>query len=233
VTASATKAAPLNLDLLRTVPFHASPDAVLVDPLRPLETPSEEFGTLRTNLAHLKAERNIRTVLITSPSQGEGKSFAAANLALAEAQLAGNPTILCDFDLRRSSLHRIFQLDREPGLSDYLLGRAGLAEVIQKVGSGNLFVMTAGAEVINPLELLHLDETRQLLEILSSRFRSVILDSPPLAAASDANLLATLVDGTLLVTRLGATRVEAMGLAIQSLGQNQVLGIIANGGQRT
>jgi protein-tyrosine kinase len=233
MTASATKAAPLNLDLLRTVPFHASPDAILVDPLRPVETPSEEFGTLRTNLAHLKAERNIRTVLITSSSPGEGKSFAAANLALAEAQLAGNPTLLCDFDLRRSSLHRIFQLGREPGLSDYLLGRAGLSDVIQKVGEGSLFVMTAGAPVISPLELLHLDETRQLLEILSSRFRTVILDSPPLASASDANLLATLADGTLLVTRLGVTRVDEMSLAIQSLGQSNVLGIIANGGLRT
>ncbi len=222
----------LNFDTFRTVPFRPSPDTVLVDPLRPLETPSEEFGTLRTNLAHLKAERNIRTVLITSPSQGEGKSFAAANLALAEVQLANNPTLLCDFDLRRSSLHRIFQIDRGPGLSDYLLGLAELPEVIQKVGAGSLFVMTAGAPVINPLELLHLDETRRLLEILSSRFRTVILDSPPLAAASDANLLATLVDGTLLVTRLGATRVDAMDLAIQSIGQNNVLGIIANGGPR-
>jgi len=232
MTASATKAAALNLDLLRTVPFRPSPNTVLVDPLRPLETPSEEFGTLRTNLAQLKAERNIRTVLITSPSGGEGKSFAAANLALAEAQLANNPTLVCDFDLRRSSLHRIFQLDRSPGLTDYLLGRAELPEVIQKVGAGSLFVMTAGAPVVSPLELLHLDETRRLIEILSSRFRTVILDSPPLGSASDANLLATLADGALLVTRLGATRVDAMGLAIQSLGQNNVLGIIANGGPR-
>jgi receptor protein-tyrosine kinase len=105
--------------------------------------------------------------------------------------------------------------------------------VIQKVGEGSLFVMTAGAPVISPLELLHLDETRQLLEILSSRFRTVILDSPPLASASDANLLATLADGTLLVTRLGVTRVDEMSLAIQSLGQSNVLGIIANGGLRT
>jgi protein-tyrosine kinase len=232
MTASATKTAPLNLDTLRTVPFLPSPDFVLVDPLRPLETPSEEFGTLRTNLAHVNAGRTIRTVLITSPSQGEGKSFAAANLALAEAQLAANPTLLCDFDLRRSTLHRIFQIDRGPGLSDYLLGRAELHEVIQKVGEGSLFVMTAGTPVVNPLELLHLDETRRLLEILSSRFRCVILDSPPLAAASDANLLATLADGTLLVMRLGAARVDVMDLAIQSLGQSNVLGIIANGGPR-
>jgi capsular exopolysaccharide synthesis family protein len=228
----------LNFDLLRTVKFRPAPDAVLLDPLRPAETPSEEFGTLRTSLAHVitqrsnGAERGIRTLLVTSSSPGEGKSFTAANLALAEAQLADNPTLLCDFDLRRPSLHRTFQVDRGPGISDYLLGQAGLSETIQRIGASSLFVMTAGEPVINPLGLLHLVETRRLLEILSSRFRCVILDSPSLRAASDASLLATLVDGTLLVARLGATRVEAMGQAIQWLGQNNVLGIVANGGRR-
>jgi len=171
-------------------------------------------------------------MLVTSSSPGEGKSFTAANLALAEAQLADNPTLLCDFDLRRPSLHRIFQLERSPGISNYLLGQAELPQVVQRIGASGLFVITAGETVINPLGLLHLVETRRLLEILSSLFRAVILDSPSLLAASDASLLATLVDGTLLVARLGATKVEAMGQAIQWLGQNKVLGIIANGGRR-
>jgi len=222
----------LNLDLLRTVPFRPAPDAVLLDPLRPSETLSEEFGTLRTRLAHLKAERAIRTMLVTSSSPGEGKSFAAANLALAEAQLADNPTLLCDFDLRQPSLHRIFQIDRSPGISNYLLGQAELPQVIQRIGASSLFLMTAGEPAINPLGLLHMVETRRLLDILSSRFRRVILDSPSLLGASDASLLATLVDGTVLVARLGVTKVEAMGHAIQWLGQNNVLGIIANGGRR-
>ncbi len=230
-TAAGT-ALQLNLDLVRAVPFRPALDAVLIDPLRPLETPSEEFGTLRTSLAHLKAERRVGTLLITSSSPGEGKSFTAANLALAEAQLADNPTLLCDFDLRRPSLHRIFQIDRGPGISDYLLGQAELSETIRRIGASGLFVMTAGTPVINPLGLLHLEQTGRLLEILSSRFRCVILDSPSLQSASDASLLATLVDGTLLVARLGATRGEAMGQAIQWLGQNNVLGIIANGGRR-
>lgn len=230
--AFATQIAPLTLDLLRTVPFSPSPDTILLDPLRPRETPSEEFGTLRTNLAQLQAEKGIRTMLVTSSSNGEGKSFTAANLGLAEARLADHPTLLCDFDLRRPSLHRIFQIDRGPGLSDYLLGRAELHETIVRIGESGLFVMPAGVPVTNALELLHLDETKHLLEILSNRFRCVILDSPPLLAASDASLLATLVDGTLLVARLGATRAEAMCQAIQALGQNNVLGIVANGGRR-
>jgi protein-tyrosine kinase len=223
--------APINLDSFRTVPFRPAPGIVLLDPRHPRETPNEEFRTLRTCLAHLKAERGIRTMLVASSSPGEGKSFTAANLALAEAQLADNPTLLCDFDLRRPSLHRIFQIDRSPGISDYLLGRAALSEVIQRIGVSSLFVMTAGEAVINPLELLHLVETRRLLELLPGQFRCVILDSPPLFTASDASLLASLVDGTLLVARLGSTRGESLHQAIQSLGQN-ILGIIANGGRR-
>ena len=85
--------------------------------------PSEEFRTLRTRLEQLQATRAIQTVLVTSPSPGEGKSFTAANLALAEAQLADNPTLLCDFDLRSPTLHSVFQIDRSPGISDYLLGQ--------------------------------------------------------------------------------------------------------------
>lgn len=231
-TGTALAGPTINLELLRAVPFRPAPDAVLLDPMRPADTPSEEFGTLRTNLEQLQAGRPVRTVLITSSSPNEGRSFTASNLAIAEAQLADHATLLCDFDLRRPSVHRIFQLARSPGLSDYLLGRAELGEVIQRIGDSSLFVMTAGVTVINPLELLHLEQTRRMLEALSNRFRCVILDSPPLLAASDASLIASLVDGTLLVTRLGVTKVETMRQAIQSLGQNNVLGIVANGGRR-
>jgi protein-tyrosine kinase len=223
----------INFDLLRTVPFQPSAEAVFLDPLRPLETPAEEFWTLRTRLAHSQPERELRTILVTSSSTGEGKSFTAANLALAEAQLADNPTLLCDFDLRRPSLHRMFQLDRSPGVSDYLLGRAKLSLAIQRIGASALYVMTAGVPVINPLELLHLEQTRDLLEVLSGRFRSVILDTPPLLAASDASLLASFVDGALLVARLGATRADTIEQAVQSLGPGTVLGIVANGGRRS
>jgi len=224
--------APLDFDLLRTVPFHPAPDAVLLDPMRPWDTPSEEFRSLRTSLAQVRATGSIRSILITSPARGEGKSFTAANLALAEAQLADNPTLVCDFDLRRPSLDRIFQLERSPGVSDYLMGRAELAEAIQRIDGHGLFVMTSGGPVMNPLELLHLEKTRRLLEILSGRFRCVILDSPALLLASDASLLASLVDGTLLVARLGASKREAIGQAVQALSRNNLLGIIANGGRR-
>jgi protein-tyrosine kinase len=210
--------APPELDLER----------VLVAPFRAGD-PSEEFRTLRTRLEQLQATRPIQTILVASPSPGDGKSFTAANLALAEAQLADHPTLLCDFDLRRPTLHSIFEIDRSPGISDYLLGNADLYGAMRRIGTGNLFVMPAGQAAINPLELLHLREVRRMIERLRHAFRCILLDSPPLLVASDANLLAALADGTLLVTRIGSTTPDSMSRAIAALGRDSILGIVANG----
>jgi receptor protein-tyrosine kinase len=219
----------LDLDLVTAVPFGASSDVLLLDPQRPAETPSEEFRTLRTRLEQLQSTRTIQTILVTSPSPGEGKSFTAANLALAEAQLADNPTLLCDFDLRNPILHSVFCFDRSPGISDYLSGKVDLHEALRRIGDSNLYVMPAGEVAINPLGLLHLKEVRRLMDCLRNTFRWILLDSPALLVASDANLLAALADGTLLVTRIGVTSANSMGRAIGSLGEDNILGIVANG----
>jgi receptor protein-tyrosine kinase len=89
--------------------------------------------------------------------------------------------------------------------------------------------MPAGEAVVNPLELLHLKEVRRLMDRLRNAFRWILLDSPALLVASDANLLAALADGTLLVTRMGITTVDSMTHAIESLGPDAILGIVANG----
>jgi capsular exopolysaccharide synthesis family protein len=210
--------APLELDL----------ELVPVAPVR-AGIPSEEFRTLRTRLEQLQATRAIQTVLVASPSRGDGKSFTAVNLALAEAQLADNPTLLCDFDLRSPTLHGAFRIERSPGISDYLLGKADLHEAMRRIGMSNLFVLPAGQAVINPLELLHLKEVRRLMDRLRNGFRRILLDSPPLLVASDANLLAGLADGALLVARMGVTTPDSLNRAIGSLGQDCILGILANG----
>lgn len=214
--------APMELDL------ELVSQVSVLTPMRPRETSSEEFCTLRTRLEQMQSVRSIQTILLTSPSRGDGKSFTASNLALAEAQLADNPTLLCDFDLRRPVLHGVFGIDRTPGISDYLLGKTDLHESLRRIGNSNLFVMPAGQAVINPLELLHLKEVRRLMDRLRNAFRWIFLDSPALLAASDANLLAPLADGTLLVSRIGATTVDSMSRAIESLGQDNILGVVAN-----
>ncbi len=224
--------APGLLDLVKTIPFHPSQDALVIDPAHPHNAPSEEFRTLRTRLNHMQSLQPIHTAVVTSPSPAEGKSFAAVNLALAEAQLAGNFTLLCDFDFRRPIIHHLFQTDRSPGITDYLQGKVQLHEAMRRVGDSNLFIMPAGEAVINPLELLNLKEVKELLDRLPSLFNWIILDSPPLLFAADANLLSTLCHGTILVVRIGSTTIDSVTRAMQSLCQNNVLGIVVNGARR-
>jgi receptor protein-tyrosine kinase len=230
--APATPPLPGLLGQVKSIPFRPLPEALLIDAARAHDAPAEEFRTLRTRLNHMQSLQPIHTVVVTSPSPTEGKSFGAANLALAEAQLAGNMVLLADFDFRRPIVHSLFQIERGPGITDYLQGKIQLYEAMRRVGDTSLFIMPAGEAVINPLELLNLKEVKQLLDFLPSLFNWAILDSPPLLFAADANLLSTLCHGTILVVRIGSTTIDSVSRAMQSLCQNNVLGIIVNGARR-
>src|SRR5581483_11494067 len=220
------------LEKVKEIPFRASPDSLLIDVSRPHEAPMEEFRALRTRLNHMKSLQPIHNLVVTSPSPAEGKSLSAANLALAEAHLAGNVTLLADFDFRRPIVHTLFQTDRSPGITDYLLGKIPLHQALRKIAGTNLYIMPAGEAVINPLELLNLREVKLMLDRLPSLFNWVIIDSPPLLFAADANLLSTLSHGTLLVVRIGHTTIDSVTRAMQSLCNNNVLGIVVNGARR-
>jgi protein-tyrosine kinase len=220
------------LEQVEEVPFRTQTDSLLIDASRPHEAPMEEFRTLRTRLNHMKSLQPIHSVVMTSPSPAEGKSLCAANLALAEAHLAANTTLLADFDFRRPIIHSLFGMDRSPGITDYLLGKVPLHQALKKVAGTNLYVMPAGEAVINPLELLNLREVKLLLDRLPSLFDWIILDSPPLLFAADANLLSTLCHGTLLVVRIGHTTIDSVTRAMQSLCNNNVLGIVVNAARR-
>jgi protein-tyrosine kinase len=220
------------LEQVEEIPFHMGGDSLLIDVTRPHEAPMEEFRTLRTRLNHMQSLQPIHSVVITSPSPAEGKSLTAANLALAEAHLEGNVTLLADFDFRRPIIHSLFGVDRSPGITDYLVGKVPLHKTLRKVAGTQLYIMLAGEAVINPLELLNLREVKLLLDRLPSLFNWIILDSPPLLFAADANLLSTLCHGTLLVVRIGHTTIDSVARAMQSLCNNNVLGIVANAARR-
>lgn len=218
---------------IQAVPFNPSPDASLLDLARPSEAPAEEFRSLRTRLNHIQSLQPIHSVVITSASPAEGKSFTAANLAIAQAQLEGNYTLLADFDFRRPVLHTLFQIPRSPGITDYLQGKASLEDIIKRLEGTNLFVMPAGEAVLNPLELLNLPEAKRLIDELPGLFNWIIIDTPPLLFAADANLLSTLCHGLLLVVRIGSTTIDAVTRAMGSLCQNNILGIVVNGAHKS
>jgi protein-tyrosine kinase len=220
------------LELVEEVPFRAATDSLLIDVSRPHEAPMEEFRTLRTRLNHMKTLQPIHSIVVTSASPAEGKSLSAANLSLAQAHLAGNTTLLADFDFRRPIVHMLFGVDRSPGITDYLLGKVPLHQAMRKIAGTNLYIMPAGEAVINPLELLNLREVKVMMDRLPELFNWIILDSPPLLFAADASLLGTLCHGTLLVVRIGHTTIDSVTRAMQSLCNNNVLGIVVNGARR-
>jgi receptor protein-tyrosine kinase len=211
------------------IAFDPAPESHLIDMEHPHETPGEEFRTLRTRLNHLQTLQPLHTVVISSPSPAEGKTFTAVNLALAEAHLRENTVLLGDFDLRRPIIHTLLQTERAPGLSDYLLGEVSFAQAIRKIAGMDLYFLPAGTPVKNPLELMNLRQAKALFEQIPRVFDWAIFDSPPLLFSADANLMATLADGTILVVKVGSTTFDNVTRAITSLCENNVLGIVANG----
>ena len=211
------------------VPYQPAPESHLLDLNNSHETPAEEFRTLRTRLNHLQTLQPLHSVVVTSPSPAEGKTFTAVNLALAQSNLAESSVLLGDFDLRRPIIHNLFQIDRAPGLSDYLTGRCTFPQALRRVEGMNLYLLPAGSPVKNPLELLNLRQVKSLFEELPRSFNWAIFDTPPLLFSADANLLATLADGAVLVVKIGSTTFDNVTRAMQSLCENNVFGIVANG----
>ncbi|MGD0868078.1 MAG: CpsD/CapB family tyrosine-protein kinase [Bryobacteraceae bacterium] len=211
------------------VPYQPAPESHLLDLNNSHETPAEEFRTLRTRLNHLQTLQPLHSVVVTSPSPAEGKTFTAVNLALAESNLAESSVLLGDFDLRRPIIHNLFQIERAPGLSDYLTGRCTFPQALRHIEGMDLYLLPAGSPVKNPLELLNLRQVKSLFEELPRSFNWAIFDTPPLLFSADANLLATLADGAVLVVKIGSTTFDNVTRAMQSLCENNVLGIVANG----
>ncbi|WP_192498633.1 polysaccharide biosynthesis tyrosine autokinase [Ornithinimicrobium pratense] len=200
----------------------------LVVHLDPHSSRSEAFRALRTNLLYLDPDHQPRTLLVTSTIPGEGKSTSTANLALTLAA-TGSTVCLIEGDLRRPRLLEYMGLVSSVGLTDVLVGRAELEDVLQDFGDG-LRVLGCGPIPPNPSELLGSDAMRRLLDRLSGKFDYVVIDAPPLLAVTDAAVLSTLVDGTIVVVGTGLVRREQLERALGHLNrvESRVLGTVLN-----
>jgi succinoglycan biosynthesis transport protein ExoP len=177
---------------------------------------AEAFRTLRTNLQFLDIESGSRSFVLTSSIPSEGKTTTAANLAIALAD-SGAHVVLVDADLRRPKLASYMGLEGAIGLTDVLIARAELAEVIQPWGRGTLAVLPAGTIPPNPSELLGSRAMSSLIKELESSFDVVIFDMPPLLPVTDAALVSKLTRGALLVVAAGRTHKGEFAAAVSAL----------------
>jgi capsular exopolysaccharide synthesis family protein len=198
--------------------------------LYPRSPAAEAYRTLRTNIEFASLDEPARTILVTSAIPGEGKTTTAANLAAVFAQ-AGHATLLVDADLRKPGVHKIFDLPNAQGLTDLLRSDdIPVGDVALATEQEHLSVLTTGPLPPNPAELLRSTRMHTVMERLAASAEFVIVDSPPLQAVTDAAILSSLVDGTVLVVDAGRTRSGAVRNGRESLAKvgARVLGVTLN-----
>ena len=232
-SASATEPEPSVVATVGTAPVDPQPPSARLNPLlvaglAPKSLAAEQYRQLRTRLSLTEGASAIRTVLITSPQKGEGKSITSANLALTMAQELQRRVVIVEADLRKPSLQQLFGLPQGPGLSDYLTGAADLDQVTTVLPEYHLTVIPAGSTPGNPAELLGSTAMRRLLDHLRTSFDRVILDTPPVLPLADVAILAPLVDGALMVVRAGYTPKPAIENALRAFDSSRLLGIVLN-----
>jgi capsular exopolysaccharide synthesis family protein len=204
----------------------------LLSYVQPKSQISEAFRALRTSLLLSQAEHPPQVILVTSALPREGKTTAAVNLAVTLAQL-GDRTLVMDADLRKPGIRRALNLTsgRDTGLSSYLAGVSTLDEVIiSHPAIANLAALTTGPVPPSPADLLSSLRMRETIADLRRRFKFIVIDSPPILAATDGVILSSLTDGVLLVVRSGSTPKEAFTRSRDLLGavKGHLLGVVLN-----
>jgi capsular exopolysaccharide synthesis family protein len=190
---------------------------------------AEQFRTLRARLYGLREARTLQTVLLTSTTMGEGKTFVALNLAQSISRQPGRRTLLIDADLRAPKLHSALGAPSVPGLSDYLAGESDECSIIQADAHERLFFIPAGKQRSDPAELLANNKLRALFSRLGPLFDWIIVDAPPVLPISDAGLLAGMCDGVLFVVRAGMVASNLAQSACGELKNKNLLGVVLNG----
>ncbi len=204
--------------------------AIVVSTSRPTSSAAESYRSLRTSLQFARQGHDLRTILVTSPTSSEGKTSTLANLGAVFAQ-AGERVVLVSGDLRRPRIGQFFGVDEAAGLTTILLAGQPLKQVLQQVdGYDRLWMLACGPVPPNPAELLSQRTTHDIFDALRDEFDLVLIDSPPVLPVTDAMVLSSYADGTLLVVAAGQTRRADLQRASEKFSQAKVplLGIVLN-----
>lgn len=198
---------------------HSFPDSII----------SEQFRTIRTNLQFINGVNKNQTILVTSPGHSEGKSTIVANLAISLAQNKER-VLLIDTNLKKPTLHSIFNVENTTGLTDVLRGKLNFEETVMHTDIGRLDVLTSGSLPTFTSDLISSMAMFDLLQKASKTYNIVLIDSPPFLELSDTQILASVCDGVILVVKSGKTDTKK---AIETkrqldLAKAKVIGVVIN-----
>lgn len=191
---------------------------------------AEAYRILRTNIEFSNIDKNIKTILVTSAQQNEGKSTSISNLASTFASLENKKVLIIDCDLRNPSVHKMFNVSNISGLTDVLTGQKDIDKCIEKTKVKNLDILKAGKIPPNPSEILQSKKMRNFMEVIKEYYDYIFIDSPPVGIVADASILAQYSDGTILLVAANEADIEAVKVAKERLeGVNaNILGAILN-----
>ena len=196
--------------------------------LQPDSYVAEQFRALRGRIDALAQQHPIRTLAVSSPLAGEGKTTASINLAAVTAMSVGRRVLLVDCDMRKPKVHQALGLRPEAGLGEVLAGEVSVEKAIIKVEGMNLEVLAVRGRPGNPSELLGSPRMRELVEELAERYDRVILDTPAALGVPDAKAVAELADGVVMVVRADFTAQQDVEAALELLDRRRLLGLILN-----
>jgi capsular exopolysaccharide synthesis family protein len=189
---------------------------------------AEAFRLLGVRLRHLRRDRALKKVLITSTIPQEGKSMVAGNLACTLALRTQQKILLLEGDLRRPSLSKMFGLGKNPGLCEWLESERSLAASIYHLADPGLWILPAGSAPSNALELLQSGKLSQLMDQLTAWFDWIIIDSPPVLPLADTSVWMRLADGILLTTRQGTTEKRQLQRGLEAIEPKKLIGALVN-----
>ncbi len=226
----------LGLPVLASVPELPSGDGASAIPATVRNAAMESYFQLVLAMRY-SSDRPLRSVTVTSPLKGDGKSTVAMNVAGAFGEIAVSSierearVLVIDADMRRPSLHKKFEVNNDLGLSDILIGRATLAQCVQRTDRPGVDVLTSGAHSPNPIKLLQSNRFDALLREARERYVTVIVDAPALVPVFDAAIVAAKTDGTVMILSAAHTDVRSTRKALarlESVGVNDLIGTVVN-----
>jgi capsular exopolysaccharide synthesis family protein len=188
----------------------------------------EAFHLLGVRLRHLRTERPLKKVLVTSTIPQEGKSLVAANLACTLALRTQQKIVLLEGDLRRPTQSKVFGIGNHPGICEWLKGEQSLRESIYRLDGAGVWMLPAGSASSNSLELLQSGKLTAMMNQLGAWFDWIIIDSPPVLPLADTSVWTNLADGILLVTRQGTTEKRQLKRGLEALDPQKLIGALMN-----